>query len=189
MKKNIQEELSRIKTMMGIYESIEDMVSEPDMESENMGMNDIDVKMAIFSHLSDLQELSPDMNAKINFIKVLVDKYISSDARVSTDKLDALYGQVQDGDFSGSALSEENNEMQSLPEQSQDVAPETHDSSDVMHKPGEYAKKTSKPRYEKKPEGMSTLDTTTKTSSDSTKAPAHPDKHIVKTTGVKPKSM
>jgi len=74
-------------------------------ENETDGSGyDLSVTMAIMSHLSDLQEVSKGSRDRINFIKVLVKKYIPKDIEVNTDKLDALYDQVSNGDFSGSAL-------------------------------------------------------------------------------------
>ena len=74
-------------------------------ESETGGSGyDLSVRMTIMSHLSDLQEVSKGSRDRINFIKVLVKKYIPKDVEVNTDKLDVLYDQVSNGDFSGSAL-------------------------------------------------------------------------------------
>lgn len=75
-------------------------------EESSTGGYPLSVRMAIMSHLSDLQERNRDSKDEINFIKVLIRKYMSKDIEVDTDKLDALYDQVSSGDFSGSALDE-----------------------------------------------------------------------------------
>ena len=68
---------------------------------------DISVQMAIWSHLSDIEYDSPEQRKiRCNFIKLLVAKYIPKDVEVNEDKLDALYDQVSNRDFSGSALDE-----------------------------------------------------------------------------------
>jgi hypothetical protein len=84
-------------------------------EESSTGGYPLSVRMAIMSHLSDLQEKNRDSKDEINFIKVLIRKYMSKDIEVDTDKLDALYDQVSSGDFSGSAL--EDSEMSNLNEQ------------------------------------------------------------------------
>ena len=87
-------------------EEIDEMeVGEGDI-NEGFG-RDISVQMAIWSHLSDIEYDSPEQRKiRCNFIKLLVAKYIPNNIEVNEDKLDALYDQVSNRDFSGSALDE-----------------------------------------------------------------------------------
>jgi hypothetical protein len=79
-------------------------VKEPENIKEGFG-RDISVQMAIWSHLSDMEYDSPERRkTRCNFIKLLVAKYISRDIEVNEDKLDNLWDQVSNRDFSGSAL-------------------------------------------------------------------------------------
>ena len=83
--------------------------------NEGFGRN-IGVQMAIWSHLSDIEYDSPEQRKiRCNFIKLLVAKYIPNNVEVNEDKLDALYDQVSNRDFSGSAL--EDSEMSDMSEQ------------------------------------------------------------------------
>ena len=65
-----------------IEESIEDDNSE-DMEM-------ISLSMAAMSHLSDLQEVAPELSGKINFVKALIMK-MNNKEKISSEELDALY--------------------------------------------------------------------------------------------------
>jgi hypothetical protein len=79
---------------------------EEDDINEGFG-RDISVQMAIWSHLSDIEYDSPEQRKiRCNFIKLLVAKFIPNNVEVNEDKLDALYDQVSNRDFSGSALDE-----------------------------------------------------------------------------------
>jgi hypothetical protein len=92
----------------------EQEVGEGDI-NEGFG-RDISVQMAIWSHLSDIEYDSPEQRKiRCNFIKLLVAKYIPNNVEVNEDKLDALYDQVSNRDFSGSAL--EDSEMSEMNEQ------------------------------------------------------------------------
>lgn len=92
-KQNLNEELSRIKEIMNINEQ----------KNFNIG-----VKMAIFSHLSDLTHTSPEeLNKQINFVKVLLNKFLPDNLEVGTHQLDDLWHEVNSGDFSGAALDQE----------------------------------------------------------------------------------
>lgn len=66
--------------------------------NENLDMpEDDDMKvsviMAVFSHLSDIQEMVQDekINDRINFVKKLVRKYPNLDTKVSSSELDRIY--------------------------------------------------------------------------------------------------
>jgi hypothetical protein len=79
-------------------------VKEPENIKEGFG-RDISVQMAIWSHLSDMEYDSPERRkTRCNFIKLLVAKYIPKDVEVNEDKLDNLWDQVSNRDWSGSAL-------------------------------------------------------------------------------------
>jgi hypothetical protein len=79
-------------------------VKEPENIKEGFG-RDISVQMAIWSHLSDMEYDSPERRKiRANFIKLIVAKYISKDVEVNEDKLDNLWDQVSNRDWSGSAL-------------------------------------------------------------------------------------
>lgn len=79
-------------------------VKEPEDINEGFG-RDISVQMAIWSHLSDVAYDSPETrNIRCNFIKLLVAKYIPKDVEINEDKLDNLWDQVSNRDWSGSAL-------------------------------------------------------------------------------------
>lgn len=66
-----------------------------------------DVTMAVWSHLNDIGYDDPEQRkVRVNFLKLLVEKFIPSDAQVSVEALDNLWEQVSNGDFSGSALDE-----------------------------------------------------------------------------------
>jgi len=79
-------------------------VEEPENIKEGFG-RDIGVRMAIWSHLSDMEYDSPERRKiRCNFIKLLVAKYIPKNVEVNEDKLDNLWDQVSNRDWSGSAL-------------------------------------------------------------------------------------
>jgi hypothetical protein len=67
---------------------------------ENLDMEDdgmrIPVKMAIFSHLSDIQEISSDQQVieRVNFLKRLIKKYPNIEQEVSTTDLDDIYDEM-----------------------------------------------------------------------------------------------
>lgn len=67
---------------------------------ENLDMEDdgmrIPVKMAIFSHLSDIQEMSSDQQVieRVNFLKRLIKKYPNIEQEVSTTDLDDIYDEM-----------------------------------------------------------------------------------------------
>lgn len=67
---------------------------------ENLDMEDdgmrIPVKMAIFSHLSDIQEMSSDQQVieRVNFLKRLIKKYPNIEQEVSTTDLDGIYDEM-----------------------------------------------------------------------------------------------
>ena len=67
---------------------------------ENLDMEDdgmrIPVKMAIFSHLSDIQEISSDQQVieRVNFLKRLIKKYPNIEREVSTTDLDDIYDEM-----------------------------------------------------------------------------------------------
>jgi hypothetical protein len=69
---------------------------------ENLDMEDdgmrIPVKMAIFSHLSDIQEMSSDQQVieRVNFLKRLIKKYPNIEQEVSTTDLDDIYDEIKD---------------------------------------------------------------------------------------------
>lgn len=65
---------------------------------ENMDMMDdegypISIKMVLFSHLSDIQEMSNNekINDRVNFLKLLISKYSDTKMEVTTKDLDAIY--------------------------------------------------------------------------------------------------
>ena len=90
MKQNLNEQISRIKDMMGV--------------KLNESGFPVPVRMTIFSHLSDISDTTPGLRDRINYIKVLVSKFIPENIEINTDQLDQLWQQVSNGDFSGSAL-------------------------------------------------------------------------------------
>jgi hypothetical protein len=67
---------------------------------ENLDMEDdgmrIPVKMAIFSHLSDIQEMSSDQQVieRVNFLKQLIKKFPNIEQEVSTTDLDGIYDEM-----------------------------------------------------------------------------------------------
>lgn len=68
--------------------------------SENLDMEDdgmqISVKMALFSHLSDIQHMVADQKVidRINFLKLLIKNYPDTRQDVTTRQLDAIYDQM-----------------------------------------------------------------------------------------------
>jgi hypothetical protein len=119
----IEDVLKKVKAIKEYNESKplrEEEIDEQEVSDINEGFGrDISVQMAIWSHLSDIEYDSPEQRKiRCNFIKLLVAKYIPKDVEVNEDKLDALYDQVSNRDFSGSAL--EDSEMGDMNEQTQD---------------------------------------------------------------------
>lgn len=85
-------------------------VKEPEDINEGFG-RDISVQMAIWSHLSDMEYDSPERRTiRSNFIKLLVAKYIPKNVEINEDKLDNLWDQVSNRDWSGSALDDASEE-------------------------------------------------------------------------------
>lgn len=68
--------------------------------SENLDMEDdgmkIPVKMALFSHLSDIQEMTSDekVNDLIKFVKVLIEKHPDTREEIPTIELDMIYDEM-----------------------------------------------------------------------------------------------
>lgn len=68
--------------------------------SENLDMPDsgmsIPVKMALFSHLSDIQHMvsNQDVIDRINFLKLLIRKFPDTSQNVTTNDLDAIYDEM-----------------------------------------------------------------------------------------------
>jgi hypothetical protein len=76
---------SQLKNIKQTMNENLDMPEDDDMK--------ISVIMAVFSHLSDIQEMvgDPKVRDRINFIKKLVRKYPNMDYKVSTSELDSIY--------------------------------------------------------------------------------------------------
>jgi hypothetical protein len=99
MKKNLSEEVSRIKSMIK-------MVNEGEYSNiqEGRGM-DISLTTTIFSHLNDLPYDSGEMqNIRTNFLKVLIEHYLPENIWVNTDVLDQLFEEVKSGNYNGDVL-------------------------------------------------------------------------------------
>jgi hypothetical protein len=68
--------------------------------SENLDMEDygmkIPVKMALFSHLSDIQEMTSDekVNDLIKFVKILIEKHPDTREEIPTVELDMIYDEM-----------------------------------------------------------------------------------------------
>lgn len=68
--------------------------------SENLDMEDdgmkIPVKMALFSHLSDIQEMTSDekVNDLIKFLKMLIEKHPDTREEIPTIELDMIYDEM-----------------------------------------------------------------------------------------------
>jgi hypothetical protein len=80
----------------------------PETEVDEMaGGDDLSVRMAILSHLNDLFVGDPSSRkTRVDFIKVLVRKFVDKSINISEDKLDDLWEEVSSGDLSGNALNE-----------------------------------------------------------------------------------
>jgi hypothetical protein len=65
------------------------------LDMEDMGMS-VSVKMALFSHLSDIQHMvsNQDVIDRINFLKLMIRKYPDTNQEVTTNDLDAIYDQM-----------------------------------------------------------------------------------------------
>lgn len=93
------------------------MDSETEVD-EMAGGDDLSVRMAILSHLNDLFVGDPSSRkTRVDFIKVLVRKFVDKDISVSEDKLDDLWEEVSSGDLSGNALNKSESEepMKDMP--------------------------------------------------------------------------
>jgi hypothetical protein len=87
-KKNISEQSEMDSGVSSEYTEQMDMMDDP-------GIN-IKVKMAIFSHLSDIQEMGIDeqVSDRINFIKRLINKFPDTNQQISTRDLDQIYNEM-----------------------------------------------------------------------------------------------
>lgn len=76
---------SQLKNIRQTMNENLDMPEDDDMK--------ISVIMAVFSHLSDIQEMVTDekVSDRINFVKKLVRKYPNLDTKISTSELDRIY--------------------------------------------------------------------------------------------------
>jgi hypothetical protein len=87
-KKKLSEQSEMDSGVSSEYTEQMDMMDEPSMN--------IKVKMAIFSHLSDIQEMGIDEQAsdRINFIKRLINKFPDTNQQISTRDLDQIYNEM-----------------------------------------------------------------------------------------------
>ena len=95
----------------------------PETEVDEMeGGDDLSVRMAILSHLNDLFVGDPSSRkTRVNFIKVLVRKFVDKDINISEDKLDDLWEEVSGGDLSGNALNDSNPEEMEEPVDTEEI--------------------------------------------------------------------
>lgn len=76
---------SQLKNIRKTMNENLDMPEDDDMK--------ISVIMAVFSHLSDIQEMVTDekVSERINFVKKLIRKYPNLDTKINTSELDRIY--------------------------------------------------------------------------------------------------
>lgn len=82
---------SQLKNLLKNKSRIDENLDMPDEPSMR-----IKVRMAIFSHLSDIQEMGVDEQAsdRINFIKKLLMKFPDTNQEITTHDLDEVYNEM-----------------------------------------------------------------------------------------------